>query len=295
MLIVFQVSVVPSFAYTVVNYSQDRIVLTKGAVLGDNEDQQENKQEGDSQKTEDQQTDIKKEEIKVEGKDLKVSINSEDTKVFVNIRQKKLMNETLKKALEQKRESLKNALEALTEAGNITEKQRENLKTQIEKEHQAIDALQSSSLRKIEDSSIKMDLGEDMNVSSKDGRTEVDDKGTKVNFDDPISVEPGKDTMEVDLPNGDIKTINTPHNLLEKLKNIEVLDELSVTPEGTPESSLVATNSSAVYDLKGFKDEKFLGIVPVKIEKTVQVNPTDLAILGIQQSLVSRILDFLSR
>ena len=269
--------------------------MTKGAVLGDNEDQQENKQEGDSQKTEDQQTDIKKEEIKVEGKDLKVSINSEDTKVFVNIRQKKLMNETLKKALEQKRESLKNALEALTEAGNITEKQRENLKTQIEKEHQAIDALQSSSLRKIEDSSIKMDLGEDMNVSSKDGRTEVDDKGTKVNFDDPISVEPGKDTMEVDLPNGDIKTINTPHNLLEKLKNIEVLDELSVTPEGTPESSLVATNSSAVYDLKGFKDEKFLGIVPVKIEKTVQVNPTDLAILGIQQSLVSRILDFLSR
>lgn len=88
-------------------------------------------------------------------------------------------------------------------------------------------------------------------------------------------------------------------NVIDRI--LSTLPDPSASPESTDEAELgqekielAENNNELVYELEGESDERLLGLFPVKIHKKVHVSATTGDLVNVDQTLLSRILDFLS-
>lgn len=100
----------------------------------------------------------------------------------------------------------------------------------------------------------------------------------------PIQVLPDDAVLNM-ISAGVISQVN--QDLLGQLQEDGVTDVqnlISLDQEGT----------EPVYELDGFSDQRFLAIIPVRIQKQVKVSAVDGELVEVEQTNLSKILDFLS-
>lgn len=133
-------------------------------------------------------------------------------------------------------------------------------------------------------------------ASSSGGFIAVKNKiGVKSSF--PLAVNPETGELQVTTPSG-VKVVTVlPDKAVSNLLTSHVLD--TVTSESTKDATetiqLLEKDSKPVFEVQGEKEEKLLGLLPVKISKKVTVSADDGSVVAEQETLLNRILDLLSR
>lgn len=120
--------------------------------------------------------------------------------------------------------------------------------------------------------------------------------------DFPVSIDLATNTLTVNTPSG-VRTVAVlpdqavqnliSANIVNRLGAQAVLDEVQNNNLSSI-SQLVALgtkNNIPVYEINGLSDQRFLGFIPVAIEKTITVSAETGAIVLTQESFSNRVLD----
>lgn len=145
---------------------------------------------------------------------------------------------------------------------------------------------------------------EEIKISSEDGQMEIEHNAVAARFGFPLSIDPVTRELIVTTPEGERTVAVLPDEAMQRLFAAGVLTPAasgSATPadastSGTLASSVELTlkNGNLVYEVQGKKHEKFLGLVPVTLERTVTVSALSGEVLSQTQSILATILGFLS-
>ena len=103
-----------------------------------------------------------------------------------------------------------------------------------------------------------------------------------------LSVDPLSGILIVETPNGPQKVSIMPDEAL------GIIIELKALNTGIPDPSilLVSENGKLIYRISGAKMEKFIGLLPIAIQKQVLVSADTGSIIKVELSLISSILSF---
>lgn len=103
-----------------------------------------------------------------------------------------------------------------------------------------------------------------------------------------LSVDPLSGILIVETPSGPQKVSIMPDEAL------GIVLELKALNNGVPEPSilLVSESGKLMYRIAGTKMEKFLGLLPIAVQKQILVSADTGSIIKIELSLISRILSF---
>lgn len=103
-----------------------------------------------------------------------------------------------------------------------------------------------------------------------------------------LSVDPLSGILIVETPGGPQKVSIMPDEAL------GIVLELKALNNGVPEPSilLVSESGNLMYRIAGMKMEKFLGLLPIAVQKQILVSADTGSIIKIELSLISRILSF---
>lgn len=124
----------------------------------------------------------------------------------------------------------------------------------------------------------------------------------------PLSINTQTNELTVTTPAGTKVVTILPQQAVDNMLARNVIDRILSTlpdPSASPESideteleqekiELAEDNNELVYELEGESDERLLGLFSVKIHKKVHVSATTGDLVNVDQTLLSRILDFLS-
>ncbi len=120
----------------------------------------------------------------------------------------------------------------------------------------------------------------------------------------PISVDLATNELIVTTPAGVRRVAVLPDQAISNLLANNILDEIENETEAGTESAglqgvttrikLVVQDGTLVYKVEGASGKKFLGLVPIKIHRTVHVSAQTGELLQIVQDFRNRLLDFLS-
>ncbi len=173
---------------------------------------------------------------------------------------------------------------------------------------------------KVKETEVKLEVEDENEATHEASPSTTPGKKIRTNF--PITVNPLTNEKIVTTPGG-IKVIILPEVAIQNMIKAGFPVVLppepspspsgeatpSATPEGTPSatpqtSGLVTTDESAilltelnnqlVYEIPATQEQKFLGLVKVKIKVKGYVSAENGSIVTIQKSLFDNILDFLS-
>lgn len=103
-----------------------------------------------------------------------------------------------------------------------------------------------------------------------------------------LSVDPLSGILIVETPNGPQKVSIMPDEAL------GIILELRALNSGIPDPSilLVSENGKLIYRISGAKMEKFIGLLPIAIQKQILVSADTGSIVKVELSLISSILSF---
>lgn len=146
---------------------------------------------------------------------------------------------------------------------------------------------------------------EEISVSSDDGHMEIEHNAVRTRTNFPLSIDPVTRELLVTTPDGEKTLAVLPDEALNTLFARGVLTEITsgsiqestgASPSAVRASSLElkVINGNLVYEVEGKKKEKFLGIIPVTLPRTVTVSALSGEVLSQTQSLLSSILGFVS-
>lgn len=159
---------------------------------------------------------------------------------------------------------------------------------------------------------------EDVKIASDGGGFEMRGKhlGAKSHF--PLSIDSTTNSLIITTPAG-IKTVTIlPDKAIENILNEGILSKIgggiasssagiagsdengtngsesATTGNSSDNIELTSENGETVYKIKGSKEKRFLGLIPVSVNKTVTVSGDTGEIQSTQESFFNRFLDTLS-
>lgn len=145
---------------------------------------------------------------------------------------------------------------------------------------------------------------EEIEISSDEGHLELKHNAVRARVNFPLSIDPVTRELIVNTPAGEKTVAVLPDAVLKNLLIKGFLTEIAsgsgtvVDASGsaslTSAFELKINNGNLVYEIKGSKKEKFLGLVPVTMPKTMTVSALSGEVLSETQSILSTILGFLS-
>lgn len=204
-------------------------------------------------------------------------------------------NEEQIKELNKKRSELEGEL--LQKAKELNKTRRQLIQEQLNQTKEKIQKLQSTEVDKTEDQNAEVSTPDNLNLKMDNEGTkhvDIEKEGAAVRTQLPVGVDVNTSNLVIKTPNQEIETPHTPDKVLETLKQNKVVDELSKNQAGSPESTLVMQGQNPVYEIKGVKKARFLGVIPVDINKDVQVSAQNGNVLNTTQDFVSRFLELFS-
>ncbi len=145
---------------------------------------------------------------------------------------------------------------------------------------------------------------EDIRISSEDGKMEIEHNAVRTRMNFPLSMDSVTRELIVTTPEGERTLAVLPDEVLNTLiaKNIMTpIASGSGLPMGASSSAeivhsveLKMVKGNLVYEVEGKKKEKFFGILPVSLPRTVTVSALSGEVLSQTESLFSKILGILS-
>lgn len=144
---------------------------------------------------------------------------------------------------------------------------------------------------------------EDIKISSDDGHMEIEHNAVSARFGFPLSVDPVTRDLIVMTPAGERTVAVLPDEAMRRLFAAGVLTPVasgSATTEASTSGVLASSveltlhEGNLVYQVQGKKHEKFLGIVPVTLDRQVMVSALSGEVLSQTQSILATIVGFLS-
>lgn len=145
---------------------------------------------------------------------------------------------------------------------------------------------------------------EEIKISSEDGELEIEHNAVRARVGFPLSIDPVSRDLIVNTPAGERTLAVLPDEAMRKLFALGILTQTassSAAPADASASGVLASsaelkiaNGNLVYEVQGEKHEKFLGVVPVTLERTVTVSALSGEVLSQTQSVLTTILSFLS-
>lgn len=145
---------------------------------------------------------------------------------------------------------------------------------------------------------------EDIRISSEDGKMEIEHNAVRTRMNFPLSMDSVTRELIVTTPEGERTLAVLPDEVLNTLiaKNIMTpIASGSGLPMGASVSAEIAhsvelkmVKGNLVYEVEGKKKEKFFGILPVSLPRTVTVSALSGEVLSQTESLFSKILGILS-
>lgn len=117
----------------------------------------------------------------------------------------------------------------------------------------------------------------------------------RVQKDLPIEVDDNTNQLTITTPSGSHPVAILPETAADKLVENGVVETVLKDDSGRNDVRVSAdANGEPIYTVKGLEVKKLLGLFNVNVEKIAQVSMTDGSIVKIDQSFVSKLLDFLS-
>lgn len=121
----------------------------------------------------------------------------------------------------------------------------------------------------------------------------------------PLSIDLATNTLIINTPSGQKNVAVLPDQAVQNLLIANIVSRLGgstvVNSFRTGETSTLAQvitlgeqNGVPIYEINGISDQKLLGIIPVTIEKTVDVSAETGGVVSTQVSFVNQVLDLLS-
>jgi hypothetical protein len=119
----------------------------------------------------------------------------------------------------------------------------------------------------------------------------------KTNF--PLSVDPETNQLIVTTPKGQKIVTVLPDQAIQNMLSKKVLSEVDLgeTDENANEESEIELENredQVVYKIKGKKEHKLIGFIPVKTDTTAYVSAENGEVVAKDESLLSKLIDFLS-
>lgn len=176
----------------------------------------------------------------------------------------------------------------------------ENGKLKIEREHEGTgeaefegEGLDEEEIEDIEDE-IEDELSDDgieIATSSAGVIIKKNNRGARTHF--PLSINPETNELIVTTPSGQKIVTVLPDQAVENMLSKSVLSDVD-EEEGEDSVEIETRNDDLVYKVKGKKDHKFLGFIPLKTAITAFVSAQTGQLTAKEQSLLSRIIERLS-
>lgn len=269
------------------------ISQTSPLVLGDNEEHKSEENRQENQKVELKQTEANRAEQKneLDNKQLEQKQEAEKKQTEVVREQLKEVYEQEKKIKETNREIVKKIEEKSKE-----EKQKniERLKLSNRKSLEVSMASRSGEIDRTDETDIEMETehGVVSFKNNKDSGIDIEQDGVSAQTGLPLNIDPKTKIVSVDN-NGDSLELNTlPGDALKSISNNRILDS---SPSGSPDKLEIAVeDGKLVYRISDDKTEKMFGLFSVSISKEVTLSGDTGQVVVIKQSVLSKILDFLS-
>lgn len=121
----------------------------------------------------------------------------------------------------------------------------------------------------------------------------------KTNF--PISVDPETNQLMVTTPAGQKIVTVLPDQAIQNMLSKNVLSEIEYEEKTNTENEqqdseieLENRNDQVVYKIKGKKEHKLIGFIPVKTETTAYVSAENGEVVAKDESLLSKLIDLIS-
>lgn len=233
-------------------------------------------------------------EVEKENNKLKIKTKNEqtgfetETEVEAGKEKTKIKLNNIKVELEQKGDKL---------VTNFKDENGKKIDLEATEEAEVLDNLD----KKLKDDDIKIATG-----SAELGFTQ---KGRRVRTNFPLSVNPTTGQLFVTTPSGTKIVAILPQQAIENMIEAGVLTRTEepqsppplqgtgaaqVLSESNALIELTEVNNQPAYTINGIKAQKMLGFIPVDIKIKTYVSATDGSLIKIQESFLSRILDFIS-
>lgn len=298
--LVLSMAVKNADAYTV-TISKSGVVASYREILGDEEDRKEEdrKEEGDGDQREEEKREEKKEdpvkkETEIKRENLKVEV-SPGRPPKIEVKQERVENRREVEMLQRERETLLTDLERKTEKGTLTREQREAMKQKIEVEKKKENELRERTIRKVEDREMEVKIEGGESIESVGDELEIKHGRDRVRTALPVVVDVETRRMRVKTETGEEVEVERIGDVTDKLRGRGLIDDLSESQTGTSESELRRNDTGElVYDLAGTKKERLFGLLPVNVERQIEVSAQSGEVVGIDQTFVSGLLDLFS-
>lgn len=189
------------------------------------------------------------------------------------------------------------------------EQEGDRLVTKFKDEHdKEIDLEATEEAELLNDAKKELD-DDDIQIATGSAELGFTQKGRRVRTNFPLSVSPTTGQLFVTTPSGTKIVAILPEQAIENMIEAGVLtrtEEPQTPPTliGSGTAQVLSSGSSSIvltelinqptYEIRGIKEQKMLGIIPVDIKIKTFVSATDGSLLKIQEDFLTRILDFLS-
>lgn len=152
----------------------------------------------------------------------------------------------------------------------------------------------------------ELEIGEQaqLRVRSRNGVVFLTNGDIDTRSDFPLTVDTESNELSVTTPAGTRVLTVLPQQAVDNMLAQNVIDRVlstittastnSVTPDEEEEAELEVEDNELVYVIEGESQEKLFGLFGVSVPKTVKVSAESGELVGIDQSLLSRILDLIS-
>lgn len=295
--LIFVVTPGSVFAYSVTISKTGLVTVYRGVVLGDEDNRSEEKKEEEKKqesKQEEKKEETLKKEMEIKRENLKVEMSSgEEPKI--EVKQERVENRKKVEELQRKREVLLNDLERKTEEGTLTEAQRESMKQKIEMEKEREEELRERTIEEISDDGVEVEIEDGERVESVEGELEIEHEGDRVRTMLPVVVDVNTRRVRIRIETGEEVEVERVGDVADELREMGLIDGLSESQTGTPESELRRNDKGElIYDLAGTKNERLFGLLPVEVERQIEVSAQSGEVVQIDQTFVSRLLDLFS-
>ena len=116
---------------------------------------------------------------------------------------------------------------------------------------------------------------------------ELEKEGVKTETEFPLIVNKNSGTIMVTTPNGTKALNTTPNEVVSKALQEQAVSKIE-------DNIITEKDDLPTYKIEGYKSEKLLGIIPVKIPVTVYYSIQDGSLIGTETDLITKIKDILS-
>lgn len=118
----------------------------------------------------------------------------------------------------------------------------------------------------------------------------------------PLRIDTESNQLTVVTPNGEKKVAVLPDQAVENVLKKGLINSIETGVEGgasgeaeiAQKSTLTEINNELVFQIKGFSNKKFMGILPTSFAKTVYVSANNGEVVKTNETFLNRVLELLS-